>query len=508
MTGEKILEMHGIVKYIYDSFGQPIRNTSVKILEDVHFDLYKGEVHILVGENGAGKSTLMRILGGEIPPDEGKILINGYPASIKGPRNAMTLGIGFIHQELNLCDNLTIAENIFIGRELKTGVLADKKGMAAKAQQLLDEMGISLQATTAVKNLSTAQKQLVEIAKVLSYQCRIIIMDEPTSSLTQKEIDILFRLIHQLQERGISIIYISHRLEEFDQIGDRLSVLRDGRYIGTIAREQFDTNLIVGMMVGRTLGTMYRNTHIPGDSKVLEVHNLRLEPGSVPISLYVRAGEIVGLGGLVGAGRTELAKSIVGYRKSYQGRISYLGQSLRKVTPQALVRKGIIYLTEDRKAEGLVPEMNVTQNVSLASLFKLFKSGFLQYRKERELAEKAVCDLSISCNSIAQLASTLSGGNQQKVVLSKCLAISPRLLILDEPTRGIDVGAKAEIYRIMDQIASQGVAILMISSDMPELIGMSDRIYVMRQGAIAGEITQKEKMLQEDILSYTIGMNQ
>jgi ribose transport system ATP-binding protein len=506
LSGRKLLEMRMISKYIYDSYGMPLRNTTVKILDQVNFDLEKGEVHILVGENGAGKSTLMRILGGEIPPDEGEILINGSQAIIRGPRSAQELGIGFIHQELNLCDNLTIAENIFIGKEMKGRFMIKKKEMKAQAQILLDEMGIGIDSATLVKNLSTAQKQIVEIAKVLSYNCRIIIMDEPTSSLTQKEIAVLFRLIHQLRGNGISIIYISHRLEEFENVGDRLSVLRDGRYIGTIAKEKFDTDTIVGMMVGRKLGMMYQNAHVPSGRPVLEVKNLQLEPGSAPITLHVNAGEVVGLGGLVGAGRTELAKSIFGYRKSYHGEIRYMGEKLSKAGPDTLVRKGMIYLTEDRKAEGLILEMNVSQNISLASLFRMFKAGLIAGGRENDLAEKAVNELSISCSAVTQLTNTLSGGNQQKVVMSKCMATEPRLLILDEPTRGIDVGAKAEIYRMIDHIATQGVAVLMISSDMPELIGMSDRIYVMRQGAIVGEITSKEEMLQENILSYTIGI--
>jgi ribose transport system ATP-binding protein len=507
LSGHKLLEMRSITKYIFDAYGLPLRNATVRILDNVNFDLEKGEVHILVGENGAGKSTLMRILGGEIPPDDGEILIEGEKVQILGPRSAQALGIGFIHQELNLCDNLTIAENIFIGKEIKKGMLKDKKAMEKKAQVLLDEMGIDVRADTLVRHLSTAQMQIVEIAKVLSSQCRIIIMDEPTSSLTQKEINILFRLINGLREKGIAIIYISHRLEEFEQVGDRLSVLRDGRYIGTIFREEFQTDTIVSMMVGRKLDSMYHNIHVPGNEPVLKVEGLQLEPDSAPIDLHVNKGEIVGLGGLVGAGRTELAKSIFGYRRSFNGKIWYQGTRVRKIAPEVLVRHGMIYLTEDRKAEGLILDMNITHNITLASLFKLFKSGFIRGEKERELAHRSVDELSISCNSINQLANTLSGGNQQKVVLGKCMATEPCLLILDEPTRGIDVGAKAEIYRMIDDIASQGVAILMISSDMPELIGMSDRIYVMCRGAVVAEIIRKEDMLQENILSHAIGHN-
>ena len=502
---EKLLQMKGITKYIFDSYGVALRHTTVKILDKVDFDLDKGEVHILVGENGAGKSTLMKVLGGLIPPDEGEMLLDGKPIRPKGPRDAQALGIGFIHQELNLCENLTVTDNIFMGRELKKGCVKDKRAMRAEAKRLLSEMGIDLSPDVLVKELSTAQQQIVEIAKVLSHDCRIIIMDEPTSSLTKKEIDILFTLIHRLRAQGVSIIYISHRLEEFEQVGDRLSVLRDGQYIGTLEKKDFQVDRIVSMMVGRKLGDLYQNKHVPGSDVVLEVKHLRLEPQTAPISMRVRAGEIVGLGGLVGAGRTELAKSIFGYRKSFGGEVWYRGRKLPRLDPTPLVRQGIVYLTEDRKSEGLILDMGITENISLASLYRMFKRLILFGSRERALASEMASKLNVACNSIEQLTRTLSGGNQQKVVLGKCLATQPRLLILDEPTRGIDVGAKLEIYHLIDQIASSGVAVLMISSDMPELIGMSDRIYVMKDGAIAAEITEKADMKQETILSYTIG---
>ena len=502
---ETILQMKGITKYIFDSYGVALRHTTVKILDKVDFDLQKGEAHILVGENGAGKSTLMKVLGGIIPPDEGEIVLDGKPVHPRGPRDAQEMGIGFIHQELNLCANLSVAENIYMGREIKRGALSDKKTMREKARALLTELGIDIAPDTRISELSTAQQQIVEIAKVLSYRCRIIIMDEPTSSLTKKEIDILFSLIHKLKKDGVAIIYISHRLEEFSQIGDRLSVLRDGQSIGTLTKDQFDTDEIVRMMVGRRLGDMYQNKHVPGKDAVLEVKDLRLEPHTPPISLRVNAGEIVGLGGLVGAGRTELAKSIFGYRKSFGGQVRYLGKTLSRRDPTPLVRAGLVYLTEDRKTEGLILDMGIDRNLSLSSLFRMFKRFFMFGNAEEKLADEMRGKLNIACNSIHQLARTLSGGNQQKVVLGKCLATNPRLLILDEPTRGIDVGAKREIYHMIDEIAGSGVAVLMISSDMPELIGMSDRIYVMRDGAIAAEITDKADMKQETILEYTIG---
>ncbi|MDO4547769.1 MAG: sugar ABC transporter ATP-binding protein [Clostridia bacterium] len=501
---QTILEMRGITKYIFDSYGIALRNTTVKILDRVNFDLRKGEVHILVGENGAGKSTLMKVLGGIIPPDEGEMLLDGANIRPRNAREAQNLGIGFIHQELNLCGNLSVCDNIYMGREIKKGVFRDKKAMLEKSRALLTQLGIDISPSTLVRDLSTAQQQIVEIAKVLSYDCRVIIMDEPTSSLTKKEIDILFRLIHRLKADGVSIIYISHRLEEFDIIGDRLSVLRDGAYIGTLEREEFSVDKIVRMMVGRQLGQMYQNTHVPGKQTVLEVKDLRLEAHTSPISINVKAGEIVGMGGLVGAGRTELAKSIIGYRKSFGGEITYLGKAVHHPDPASLIKDGLIYLTEDRKTEGLILDMGIDENLTLASLKLLYKRFFMFGGAEDELARDMVKKLNIVCNSYNQKARTLSGGNQQKVVLGKCLAAKPQMLILDEPTRGIDVGAKTEIYHMMDEIAKSGVAIMMISSDMPELIGMSDRIYVMRDGAVAAEITERERMTQEIILEYTI----
>ena len=508
MAEQTILQMKGITKYIFDSYGVAIRNTTVKILDRVDFDLRRGEVHILVGENGAGKSTLMKVLGGLIPPDEGEVLLDGAAIHPRNAREALDLGIGFIHQELNLCNNLSVSDNIFMGREKVNRGMKDKKAMLAESRRLLSEMGVdNIPPETLVKDLSTAQQQIVEIAKVLSYDCRIIIMDEPTSSLTQREIDILFALIEKLRSQGVSIIYISHRLEEFERVGDRLSILRDGQYIGTLERSEFNVDTIVSMMVGRKLGAMYENRHVPGDQIVLEVKGLRLEPQTTPISIHINAGEIVGMGGLVGAGRTELAKSIFGYRKSYGGEVLYQGKPLARLDPTPLIRQGIVYLTEDRKREGLVLDMDVTQNISLASLWRMFRRLFMFGRQEQALAERTVSQLNVACNSLDQLVRTLSGGNQQKIVLGKCLATEPKLLILDEPTRGIDVGAKAEIYHMIDRIAESGVAVMMISSDMPELIGMSDRIYVMRGGAVVAEITEKAQMTQENILAYTIGKN-
>jgi ABC-type sugar transport system ATPase subunit len=501
--GETILEMDHITKYIYDAYGKPIRGTNVKILHDVHLDVRASEVHILVGENGAGKSTLMNILGGIIPADEGTIKLFGREVQFSNPRESQKMGVGFIHQELNLCPNLTVAENLFLGRELG-GLLSDKKKMYEQSGKMLQKLGFPMDPHTLVRNLSTAQQQIVEIAKAISYKSRILIMDEPTATLTQKEIDHLFEIIRDLKKQGISVIYISHRFEELKEIGDRLTVLRDGGYVGTIDMSEFSYDKVIGMMVGRTLTHMYTCTHKPSDQRVLEIEDLRIGAKTQPISLHVNRGEVVGVGGLVGSGRTELAKSIFGARNFYGGKIRYMGQEIRKPTPRKMIEQGLMYVTEDRKTEGLVLRMNIVSNITLASLRKLFPKTWIHPQVENGVAKRMISEMGIACNSLHQLVSTLSGGNQQKVALAKWLASGPKMLILDEPTRGIDVNAKAEIYQIIDRLASSGVAILMISSELPELIGMSDRIYVMRRGTVSAEIVDRADFKQEKILACTV----
>ena len=498
-----ILNMDHIVKYIFDAYGKPVKGTTVKILNDVHFDVREQEVHILIGENGAGKSTLMKIIGGIIPHDEGTVELFGQEVHFSNPRQSQRMGIGFIHQELDLCANLDVAENLFLGRELG-GVLADKKEMYRKSRDMLMQLGFDIDPRTLVRDLSTAQQQIVEIVKAISYDSKIIIMDEPTASLTQSEIDHLFEIIRDLKRRGVSIIYISHRFEELKEIGDRLTVLRDGCTIGTMDMADFTYDKAISMMVGRRLTQMYVSTHTPGTEEVLRVEGLRISPRTDPISLTVHAGEVVGLGGLVGSGRTELAKSIFGVHPFYGGRITYMGQEIKKPDPKRLIDQGLMYLTEDRKREGLVLEKDIAQNITLASLRRLFPSTFIKKSVENERARAMIERLNIICLSARQKTGTLSGGNQQKVVLGKWLSTGAKLLILDEPTRGVDVGAKAEIYEIIDNLAAEGVAILMISSELPELIGMSDRIYVMRRGTISCELTDRAQFTQEEILSHTV----
>lgn len=501
-----ILRMDHITKFIFDAYGKPIRGTNVKILQDVHFDMQEAEVHILIGENGAGKSTLMKILGGIIPQDEGTVELFGKEVRFTGPKQAEEAGIGFIHQELNLCPNLNVAENLFLGREItgKGKLFSCKKEMYEKSREMLKKLGFDIDPHTLVRNLSTAQQQIVEIVKAISYDSRIIIMDEPTASLTQTEIDHLFDIIRSMKKQGISIIYISHRFEELKEIGDRLTVLRDGCYVGTIDMSEFSHDKVIGMMVGRTLNQMYTCSHVPQKEEILRVENLKIAPNTEPITIHVDKGEVVGIGGLVGAGRTELAKSIYGARRFYGGTICYKGEVIARPTPKTMIKKGLMYLTEDRKIEGLVLRMDIEQNITLASLSELFKHGTIKKSVEEKVSGEMIKDLNIVCTSGEQLANTLSGGNQQKVALAKWLVSHPALLILDEPTRGIDVNAKSEIYQIIDDLAGQGVAILMISSELPELIGMSDRIYVMRRGTVSAELTDRAEFSQETILAHTV----
>lgn len=501
---QTVLKMENITKYIFDSYGQPIRGTDIKILEDVNFDLREAEVHLLVGENGAGKSTLMKVLGGLIPQDGGRVELFGKEVNFSNPKESQQMGVGFVHQELSLCSNLTVAQNLFLGREVGGKIFTDSKEMLEESRKMLDKLGFKINPNTLVRDLSTAQQQIVEIVKAVSYDSKIIIMDEPTASLTQNEIEHLFKIIRDMKAQGISIIYISHRFEEFDEIGDRLTVLRDGKSVGTIDMKDFDYDEVVHMMVGRSLGEMFQCRHTPSGEKMLEIDGLKIGPDTDPSSFNVNKGEVVGIGGLVGSGRTELVKSIFGAQKYYGGSIIYQGEEISNPTPAKMIKKGIVYLTEDRKEEGLVLQMDITKNTTLASLKDLFPSTKINRKKEGEITKELINKLEIVCNSKDQEVNTLSGGNQQKVVVAKWLVSNPKVLILDEPTRGIDINAKAEIYKIIDDLAASGVAIVMISSDMPELINMSDRIYVMRRGTISAELTCKEEFSQEKILSYTL----
>ncbi|WP_066685467.1 sugar ABC transporter ATP-binding protein [Christensenella intestinihominis] len=494
---ETILRMESIVK----SF------PGVKALQNVDFELRAGEVHALLGENGAGKSTLMKCLSGVYPADSGKITLFGEKIAINTVNDAMDHGISMIHQEFALSEQLSVADNIFMGREPigKFG-LTDRKVLHSKAQELIDKVGGNISAYSLVGMISTAQKQMVEIAKALSMNVKIIIMDEPTAVLSNREVDALFHLIETLKAEGISIVYISHRMEEIFRICDRITVLRDGAKIDTLETQKTTNEQLINMMVGRKLEEYYTRTEHKIGETLMEVSNVtRLDERVKNASFELRKGEIIGFAGLVGSGRTELMKVIFGIDKASTGQIRINNQIVRIKHVRDAMKLGIGFVSEDRKLEGLFLERDVEFNITIGVLDKFLSTFRLNRQKEDEIAGKYVDMLSIKASSIQQKTLNLSGGNQQKVVLSKWLAISPDILILDEPTRGVDVGAKAEIYALIDQLVQNGVSIIMVSSEMPELINMSDRIYVMCNGEIKACL-DKDELEQNTILKYALGV--
>jgi ribose transport system ATP-binding protein len=494
-----LLEMTGITK----------RFPGVLALSDVSLHLGAGEVLALMGENGAGKSTLMKILGGAQPPDSGRILIDGREVTLGSVRDAKSLGIALIHQELMLAPNLDVAANIFLGTEQGRGFWfgpLHRKPMREVAAQLLGRVGLSLSPDTLVSTLTAGQMQMVEIAKALALNARIIIMDEPTSSLTSGESEHLFRIIRQLKSEGIGIIYISHRMEEVLTLSDRISVLRDGRYIGDLARSEATHDKVVALMVGRELSGNYFPEHSmePDAEVVLEVENLHVPGAPAGVSFNARRGEILGFAGLVGAGRTELMQSLFGVTPALSGSVRLLGESFMPRSPREAIDRGVYLAPEDRKRHGLVLPMTIAQNTSLPNVSSYSRLGFLNRVRERKVAESEVKRLRTKASSIEQRVVNLSGGNQQKVVLGKWLAMTPRVLILDEPTRGIDVGAKAEIYRHMAELAKKGITLIMVSSDMEEVMGMSDRVVVMHERRIRGELT-REQLSEQRIAELMTG---
>ena len=490
------LEMRGITKTY----------PGVRALEDVHLEVRAGEVHALVGENGAGKSTLMKILAGAQPKDAGQILIDGRPVTIDSPQRAMDLGVSVIYQEFNLVPYLNAAENIFLGREPRARVpgIVDFRTMYREAQAIIDRLGVRLNVRTPVHQLSIAQQQMVEIAKATSRKSRIIVMDEPSATLTEHELERLFALIRQLRDEGVAIVYVSHRLEEIFSICDRVTVLRDGHWIATHDVKDITRDDIIRLMVGRELKQMIPKEVVERGEPALEVMDIRRGNVLRGVSLTVHRGEILGIAGLVGAGRTELVRAIFGADRIDGGTIRLFGTPVRVRSPQDAIRLGIGLVTEDRKAQGLVLSMVVRENITLANLCAISVMNFIQAGRERQIAQKYVDDLSVRTPSIEQTVHNLSGGNQQKVVLAKWLFTDSRVLIFDEPTRGIDVGAKTEIYQLMNALAARGVAIIMVSSELPEVLGMSDRILVMHDGRVAGELS-REEATQERIMHLATG---
>lgn len=493
---EVTLRMKGISKSFH----------GVQALKDISFELYHGEVHALLGENGAGKSTLIKILSGIYQADSGSIELNGSVVQINNPLDAMHHGIAVIHQELILAENMTIAENVFMGREKcnRLGMVNFKRA-EREVQEMLDSLGIDLKATASVAELSTPQKQLVEIVKALTYNANIVVMDEPTASLSSKEVDMLFSIIDRLKEQGISIIYISHRMEELFLKSDRVTVLRDGEYIATLVTAETNPSELVRLMVGRKIDDFYTHKKQDVDEVVLEVQNLSTPEKLRNVSFQLRKGEILGISGLVGAGRTELARAIFGIDRISAGKIIYKGKELTINSSSDAINQGIVLIPESRKEQGLILGHSVGFNITISVLQEFIHGIHINTAKENRIIDRYFSKLSIKASSPAQVAGSLSGGNQQKAVLSKWLAIEPEIIIMDEPTRGIDVGAKAEIYSMMDELTRNGTSIIMISSELPEIIGMSDRVYVMNNGEIVACMDGR-MATQENIMRYAAGV--
>lgn len=479
----------------------------VKALQNVELSLAAGEIHALLGENGAGKSTLMKILSGVYQRDGGEILIDGESVEIANPRQAEAHGVTIIHQEMNLVPALSVMENIFLGREPanRFGFL-DWGAMRRRTEELMQSLGTAIAAEDIVADLSIGEQQMVEIAKALSFKTKILIMDEPTAALTERETEKLFVIIRKLAAAGVGIIYISHRMEELFALSDKITILRDGTYIGTVETKQAEFDQLIKMMAGRDITERFPKQPAPIGEEVLRVENLTQRGEVDNASFTVRAGEIVGVAGLMGAGRTEMARAIFGADKRDSGDIYVAGQKQNIHCPADAIQAGIGLITEDRKQQGLVLGMSVGENITLASLQKYAKSCFVCAADEETAIAAQIEKLKIRTPGAAQLVQNLSGGNQQKVVIAKWLTTCPKVLIMDEPTRGVDVGAKAEIYHIMNMLVEAGVGILMISSELPEILGMSDRVLVMSQGRLVGNMDIADAT-QEKIVACAAGGN-
>ncbi len=470
----------------------------VKALDNVHFDMQAGEVHALLGENGAGKSTLIKIISGVHKPDSGMMKIDGQPVSFNNPREAQAKGIATIYQELSLYPELSVAENIFMGHAPKRSFgpirTIDWRTIYSRAEEILASLNIfDMDVRRKVGTLNVGNRQRVEIAKALSINARVLIMDEPTAALTESDVEKLFEIVRLLKARGVGIVYISHRLQEVFELADRATILRDGQYVETRAVSETNEDQLISLMVGRSIDNLFPK--LPGErgKPVLEVRNLVRPPQTRDVTFTIHAGEIVGIAGLVGSGRSELAQVIFGMLPAQSGEIWLDGERVTISNPSQAVKLGIAYVPEDRGTQGLIKQMNIRENASMAILRQLSNSSFIRFGEEKSLARRAIEQLSIRAYSPEQIVNKLSGGNQQKVVISKWLACKPKLLIMDEPTRGIDVGAKSEIHRLMSELAvKQGMAILMISSELPEVLGMSDRVLVMREGQLVAEFSRSE----------------
>ena len=491
------IEMKGIDK----SFG------TNQVLKDAGFYLKDGEVHALMGENGAGKSTLMKILTGVYTRDAGKVYVDGEEVLYKNPQEAENAGIVFIYQELNVLFDLTVEENLFMGKEItKRFGICDKKAMREKAQEVMDRMGVNIPVTALMSDLSVGQQQMVEICKALMVDAKVLIMDEPTAALTQSETKVLFEVIKSLREKGVSIVYISHRMEEIFELCDRITVLRDGTYVDTRYIKDINMDDIVQMMIGRTIGERFPKRDVKIGEEVLRVEGLTHEKLFRNVSFSVRAGEVLGFSGLMGAGRTEIMQAIFGNIPVKEGKIFIEGKEVVIKNPRQAIKAGIGFITEDRKTEGLLLEKSIAENIEIANLNKISKNSVLQKNKQKEIVKKGIEEFRIRCFGPDHECHNLSGGNQQKVVLAKWIYTDPKILILDEPTRGVDIGAKKEIYSVINDLAAKGVAVILVSSELPEVLGMSDRITVVHEGRITGTLSAEEAD-QAKVMTLATGGN-
>ena len=476
------IKMQGIDK----AFG------SNQVLKNAGFELRDGEIHALMGENGAGKSTLMKILTGVYTRDAGTVTVDGQEVVYKSPQEAEKAGIVFIYQELNVLFDLTVEENLFMGKEITKGFgVCDKKAMRAKAQEVMDKMGVHIPVNAVMSELSVGQQQMVEICKALMVDAKVLIMDEPTAALTESETKVLFEVIESLKAKGVSIVYISHRMEEIFQLCDRITILRDGQYVGTEYIKDITMDKVVQMMIGREIGERYPQRDVEIGGEVLRVEGLTHEKLFRDVSFSVRAGEVLGVSGLMGAGRTEIMQAIFGNLPVCGGSVFIDGQEVQIKNPREAIAAGIGFITEDRKTEGLLLEKSIAENIELCNLGKVSGRGVLSAKKGAELVKKGIEEFRIKCFGPDHECGNLSGGNQQKVVLAKWIYTDPKILILDEPTRGVDIGAKKEIYSVINDMAAKGVAVIMVSSELPEVLGMSDRIMVVHEGHVTGIIDGK-----------------
>lgn len=489
---DNILELKNISKYY----------PGVTALNNVSLKIRKGEIHALVGENGAGKSTLIKTCSGAIAPSAGEICVNGKTFKSMTPKTSEANGIGVIYQEFNLVGDLSVAENIFLGRAIRKGIIIDLKAMERESKKILDSLHINISPKTLVKNLSVGYQQMVEIAKAMSQNAQVLIMDEPSAPLTSAEVESMFAIVDLLKEKGVSIIYISHRLEEIFRLSDRVTVLRDGEYVTTLNTAETNEDELVKYMVGRELTEIYptRKADSIKDEVLFEAVNVSGN-GDKNISFKIHKGEVLGFGGLVGAGRTEMAELMFGMKPKTSGKFLYKGKEINPKSPKEAIDVGIGLVPEDRKAKGALLTLSIQENINMPIYPRISKATVINEKTEREIAQKYKEEISIKTPNLTQLVKNLSGGNQQKVILAKWLAADSELLIFDEPTRGIDVGAKQEIYTLINTLVEQGKAVLMISSEMEELMGMSDRIIILAEGSVSGEL-RKEEFKQETIMKY------